>query len=197
MKRSDEQPGAHKLRRFLEDLRRRRSKDAMKMQPSLCNITFMPRMICCMEQTLYLNLPQGFSVTKNTRTECAFRHNSGLILNLTLSRTQLSLPRLREYDFGLVLTRRMIPSVMRRRSRILFHTFQHGFLRHSPTLYLQYALTDTVSGRSEDFVLYLLQWGERLYTVSFSGLNAHNRKLIDPICASISLKHHHEQTNIP
>lgn len=197
MKRSDEQPRDHKLRRFPEAFRRRRSDSTPQKQPTVCAVTIMPRVICCMEKTLYLNLPAGFTVVKNTRHACIFRGSNGLLLHISLTQTRLSLPTLTEYDFRLTLTNRMIPPVLRRQQRIEICTYRKGFLRHSPTLYMRYALTDIRQSRTEDFILYLMQWGSRLYTVSFSGLNDQNEHLAEQICTGISLKHHYEQTNIP
>lgn len=196
MKRSEEQPQNSKWQKFLQALRGKRHGSQAQANAEPYAVTIMPRMICCLEQTLYLNLPTDFACEKNTKTECVFRQRrTGLLVNVSVMQTKLSLQKLRESDFKPVLAAALIPSALRRRRRLVIRECIRGFVKHSPTLRLCYGLAD--KNGEETFALYLMQWSSRLYVMSFAGINKNNAHLIEPICASVSLKHHHKQTESP
>lgn len=196
MKRFEEQPQNSNWQKFLQALSEKRHLRKHNPKAEQTTVTIMPRMICCLEQTLYLNLPSDLVCEKNTKTECVFRQRrTGLLINVSVLPTKLSLHKVHETDFKLILTTKLIPTALRQHKQLHIREFIRGFVKHSPTLRICYDLADKTG--EETFALYFIQWNDRLYLLSFAGINERNAHLIAPICASASLKHHHSQTESP
>ena len=156
-------------------------------------VTLLPRLICCMEQGLYVNLPVEMECLRNTPRECIFRHKkNGLRLCISMMQSELPIHKLTAEELWHALARRLIPSFRQEENALQMREYIRGFVKHSPTLQIGFTLK---KGRqTEDHALYLLQWNHKLYAAAFSGITKENSGMISPICASISLKHHHEQT---
>ncbi len=155
-------------------------------------VILLPRLVCCMEQMLYVNLTNDFTCLRNTRTECIFRHRSnGLRLCISVMQSDLPIHRLTAAELCAALGKRLIPSFRKDSSPLQIHEQVRGFVRHSPTLQVHFTI-GTGAG-AEEHALYLLQWDHKLYAAAFSGITEQNAALIAPICASISLKHHHPE----
>ncbi len=143
-----------------------------------------------MEQMLYINLTNDFVCLRNTKTECIFRHKqNGLRLCISVMQSDLPIHKLTAEELCAALGRRLIPSYQKESSRLQIHEQVRGFIRHSPTLRVHFTVGK--GAKSEEHALYLLQWDHKLYAAAFSCITEQNAPLIAPICASISLKHHH------
>lgn len=164
-------------------------------QKPACTVVLLPRLICCMEQMLYINLTNAFVCLRNTKTECIFLHQqNGLRLCISVMQSSLPIHRLTTKELCNALGKRLIPSYRADRDQLQICEQLRGFVKHSPTLQVHFTIGS--GEKAESHALYLLQWNHKLYAVAFSNITAQNAPLIAPICASISLRHHNlEQTN--
>ncbi len=155
-------------------------------------VTLLPRLICCMEQGLYVNLPVEMECLRNTPRECIFLHKkNGLRLCVSLMQSDLPIHKLTAEELCRALARRLIPSFRQDENALQIREYIRSFVRHSPVLQIGFTLK---KGRqTEEHALYLLQWDHKLYAAAFSGITKENCGMISPICASISLKHHHQK----
>ena len=170
---------------FFSRFRKRRSAPAY-------TVILLPRLICCMDQMLYVNLTNDFACLHNTRTECIFRHQqNGLRLCISMMQSDLPIHRITAEELCTALGTRLIPSYQAESDRLQIHEQVRGFVKHSPSLRVHF----TVGGgaKAEEHALYLLQWNHKLYAAAFSSITEQNAPLIAPICASISLRHHHPE----
>lgn len=158
-------------------------------------VVFLPRLICCMEQMLYINLSDAFICLRNTKTECIFRHKqNGLRLCVSVMQSDLPIHRLTTEEICNALGKRLIPSCRTDDCHLQVCEQLRGFVKHSPTLQVHFIIGSGTN--AEEHALYLLQWNHKLYAAAFSNITEQNAPLIAPICASISLRHHHpEQAN--
>ncbi len=155
-------------------------------------VVLLPRMVCCMEQMLYVNLTDDFACLRNTRTECIFRHKqNGLRLCISVMHSDLPIHKLTAEELCAALGKRLIPSYRSDSNRLQVHEQLRRFVRHSPTLQVHFTIGK--GAKAEEHALYLMQWDHKLYAAAFSGITEQNAPLIAPICASISLKHHHPE----
>ncbi len=191
MKKHSAQPEPeNSFRGFLRRLRSKQKKQsAQDTSPKVISVAIMPRNVGCFSGQILFNLPGKFKCIKNTNTECIFLNlQNGLTLTVSVGSSGLPLYTLTEEQFRLALSARLIPPPLRRHRHITITQFKHGFVKHSPTLIVSYRLTD--ERWADSTVLYQIQSGKQLYSLLFTGINLNNEFLIDPICTSVSLKHH-------
>lgn len=149
-----------------------------------------------MEQMLYVNLTNDFICLRNTKTECIFRHKqNGLRLCISVMPSDLPVHRLTAEELCTALGKRLIPSYRADSDRLQIREQLRGFVKHSPTLRVHFTIGN--GARAEDHGLYLLQWNHKLYAAAFSNITKQNATMIAPICASISLRHHHPEQPKP